>query len=133
MRYVNLSTVLVFRLVAAKVHSRFPNYQALVKAKILLPHEAARLQAVDARTPHETTYIPILWVGCPDFYESCTVRSAAILSCIWVPEYLIPQRPKTVRLLPDGCQIFGLNVMEAENSRSSNGLNMGTYDLGVIF
>ena len=61
MRYVNLSTVLVFRLVAAKVHSRFPNYQALVKAKILLPHEAARLQAVDARTPHETTYIPILW------------------------------------------------------------------------
>ena len=54
MRYVNLSTVLVFRLVAAKVHSRFPDYQSLIKAKILLPHEATRLAAVDARTPHET-------------------------------------------------------------------------------
>ena len=61
MRYVNLSTVLVFRLVAAKVHSRFPDYRSLIQAKILLPHEATRLQAVDARTPHETTYIPILW------------------------------------------------------------------------
>merc|ERR1712062_881424 len=51
MRYVNLSTVLVFRLVAAKVHSRFPDYRSLIQAKILLPHEATRLQAVDARTP----------------------------------------------------------------------------------
>jgi hypothetical protein len=61
MRYVNLSTVLVFRLVAAKVHARFPTYRSLVKAKLLLPHEAERLEAVDGRTPHETTYIPILW------------------------------------------------------------------------
>ena len=61
MRYVNLSTVLVFRLVAAKVHARFPSYQSLVRAKMLLPHEAERLAAVDDRTPHETTYIPILW------------------------------------------------------------------------
>ncbi len=52
---------LFFRLVAAKVHARFPNYQSLVKAKILLPHEARRLELVDDRTPHETTYIPILW------------------------------------------------------------------------
>lgn len=44
-----------------KVHARFPNYKSLVKAKILLPHEAERLEAVDDRTPHETTYIPILW------------------------------------------------------------------------
>lgn len=61
MRYINLSTILVFRLVASKVHARFPDYQSLVKAKVLLPHEADRLEAVDARTPHETTYIPILW------------------------------------------------------------------------
>jgi hypothetical protein len=32
-----------------------------VDAKILLPHEAQRLEAVDAKTHHETTYIPILW------------------------------------------------------------------------
>lgn len=61
MRYVNLSTVLVFRLVAAKVHARFPSYVSLVKANLMLPHEATRLEAVDARTPHETTYIPLLW------------------------------------------------------------------------
>ena len=58
MRYINLSTVLVFRLVAAKVHARFPTYQSLVKAKIMLPHEVERLEAVDARTPHETLTSP---------------------------------------------------------------------------
>ena len=61
MRYVNLSSILVFRLVAAKVHARFPTYQSLVKAKILLQHEADRLESIDKRTPHETTYIPLLW------------------------------------------------------------------------
>ena len=61
MRYVNLSTILVFRLVAVKVHARFPTYQSLIEAKVLLPHEAERLEAVDQRTHHETTYIPILW------------------------------------------------------------------------
>ena len=60
-RYVNLSTILVFRLVAVKVHARFPTYGSLVEAKVLLPHEAERLEAVDRRTHHETTYIPILW------------------------------------------------------------------------
>ena len=60
-RYVNLSTILVLRLVASSVNDRFPTYTSLVKAKVLLPHEKARLQTVDERTPHETTYIPILW------------------------------------------------------------------------
>ena len=60
-RYVNLSTILVLRLVASKVNDRFPTYTSLVKANVLLPHEKARLQTVDERTPHETTYIPILW------------------------------------------------------------------------
>ena len=40
---------------------RFPDYESLVKAKLLLPHEKERLVSVDKRTPHETTYIPILW------------------------------------------------------------------------
>ena len=61
MRYVNLSTILVFRLVSAKVHARFPDYNSMVRAKILLPHEKRRLDAIDERTPHETTYMPILW------------------------------------------------------------------------
>ena len=28
---------------------------------MLLPHEKTWLETVDKRTPHETTYIPILW------------------------------------------------------------------------
>ena len=60
-RYVNLSTILVLRLVASKVHKRFPTYESLVKANLLLPHEKERLETVDKITPHETTYLPILW------------------------------------------------------------------------
>ena len=60
-RYVNLSTILVLRLVAAKILDRFPTYESLIKANLLLPHEKERLETVDGRTPHETTYIPILW------------------------------------------------------------------------
>ena len=52
---------MVLRLVASTVMERFPDYESLVKAKLLLPHEKERLVSVDKRTPHETTYIPILW------------------------------------------------------------------------
>ena len=62
MRYVNLSIVLVFRLVSTKVHKRFPNYQSLVEARLMLPHEVQRLIRADLRTPHETaTWTPVLW------------------------------------------------------------------------
>ena len=61
MRYVNLSTVLAFRLVSLNVQERFPTYDELIKAKLMLPHEAKRLQGVDAKTPHEVTWAPILW------------------------------------------------------------------------
>ena len=61
MRYVNLSIVLVFRLVSCKVHKRFPTYQSMIDAKLMLPHEAARLQKVDEKTPHESTWAPVLW------------------------------------------------------------------------
>ena len=30
-------------------------------AKLLLPHEIQRLERADARTPHESTWTPILW------------------------------------------------------------------------
>ena len=40
---------------------RFPDYDSMVKAGLLLPHEAVRLSSLDNRTPHETTWTPILW------------------------------------------------------------------------
>jgi hypothetical protein len=46
MRYVNLSIVLVYRMVSLKVHNRFPNLQSLIDAKLLMQHEAERLQKV---------------------------------------------------------------------------------------
>ena len=61
MRYVNLSTVLVFRLVSCKVHVRFPTYKAMINANLMLPEEAARLRAIDKTTPHESTWIPFVW------------------------------------------------------------------------
>lgn len=61
MRYVNLSTVLVYRLVSSKVMARFPDYQSLVDAKLMLPNEVKRLERADGKTPHESTWTPILW------------------------------------------------------------------------
>ena len=34
---------------------------SLVEAKLLLPHEAERLEKIDLRTPHEATWTPVLW------------------------------------------------------------------------
>ena len=61
MRYVNLSTVLVYRLVSEKVMDRFPDYESLIKAKLMLPNEVKRLEKTDEKTPHESTWTPILW------------------------------------------------------------------------
>ena len=33
----------------------------MIDAKLMLPHEVERLQAVQQRTPHEYTWMPILW------------------------------------------------------------------------
>lgn len=49
MRYINLSHVLVFRLVSSKVRDRFPTYRSLVDAGLMLPDEEGRLQAIDNR------------------------------------------------------------------------------------
>ncbi len=40
----------------------------MVKAGLLLPHEAVRLTAVDDRTPHETTWLAHLL----NFHDSST-------------------------------------------------------------
>lgn len=61
MRYINLSFILVFRLVSQKVNNRFPTLQSLIDAKLLLQHEAERLQEIDEKSPHEATWTPVLW------------------------------------------------------------------------
>ena len=61
MRYVNLSIVLVFRLVSAKVAARFPDYESLVKAKLMLEKDVERMKKCESETPHEATWTPILW------------------------------------------------------------------------
>ena len=61
MRYVNLSNVLVYRLVSRKVEEQFPDHQSLVDAKLMLPHEVERLNSEESKTPHESTWVPILW------------------------------------------------------------------------
>ena len=67
MRYVNLSTILAYRLVSQKVMDRFPDYDSLVQAKLMLPNEVKRLQKVDERIiinnvqVHDSTWTPILW------------------------------------------------------------------------
>ena len=60
-RYVNLSAILVLRLVASRIHDRFPTYESLVKANLLLPHEKERMETIEERTPYETTYLPFVW------------------------------------------------------------------------
>jgi hypothetical protein len=47
MRYLNLSTVMVFRTVSPKVLARFPTYESMVDAGIMLPGEDIRLANVD--------------------------------------------------------------------------------------
>ena len=46
---------------ASQVHDRFPTNDSLIKADLLLQHEKDWLETVDNRTPHDITYIPILW------------------------------------------------------------------------
>jgi len=61
MRYVNLSSIMVYRLVSRKVMVRFPDYNSLIDAKLILPHEVKMLENIDKKTPHESTWAPLLW------------------------------------------------------------------------
>ena len=61
MRYVNLSNVLVYRLVTRKVEERFPDEQSLVDAKLMLPDEKEKMIECKEKMPHEITWIPLMW------------------------------------------------------------------------
>ena len=61
MRYVNLSTVLMYRLVSKNVMKRFPDYESLVNAKLMLPKEVERLRNADKKIQSESTWTPLLW------------------------------------------------------------------------
>ena len=61
MRYANLSTVLVYRLMSTPVKQRFPDYESLVKAKLMTNREVELLKKIEETTPHEVTWAPILW------------------------------------------------------------------------
>lgn len=61
MRYVNLSNILVLRLISMKVRSRFPDHESLMDSKLILPHEIDRWERVDRITPHESSWTPLLW------------------------------------------------------------------------
>ena len=61
MRYVNLSNVLVYRLVTRKVEERFPDEQSLVDAKLMLPDEKEKIIECKEKMPHEITWIPLMW------------------------------------------------------------------------
>ena len=61
MRYVNLSTVLMYRLVSKNVMKRFPDYDSLVNAKLMLPKEVERLRNADKKIQSESTWTPLLW------------------------------------------------------------------------
>merc|ERR1712051_908726 len=61
MRYVNLSNVLVYRLITRKVEERFPDEQSLVDANLMLPDEAEKLKISKGNMKHEMTWLPIMW------------------------------------------------------------------------
>lgn len=61
MRYVNLSNILVLRQLSSIVEARFPTHQSLMDANLILSHEAKRLAKVEDKTPHESSWVPLLW------------------------------------------------------------------------
>ena len=61
MRYVNLSSILVMRHVSNKIKKTYPNTKSLMDCNLLKSHEAERLERVDQKTPHESSWVPLLW------------------------------------------------------------------------
>ncbi|KAJ7329812.1 hypothetical protein JRQ81_015986 [Phrynocephalus forsythii] len=61
MRYVNLTSVLIFRSVSTAVYKRFPTMDHVVEAGFMTPEE--RIQFEDLKSPHLKYWIPFVWFG----------------------------------------------------------------------
>ena len=66
MRYVNLADILVYRMVSGKVLKRFPDDQSLIDAKLMLPNEVNKLNAIDKKNKNltvgeEVSWVPLMW------------------------------------------------------------------------
>ena len=66
MRYVNLADILVYRMVSGKVLKRFPDDQSLIDAKLMLPNEVSKLNAIDKKNKNltvgeEVSWVPLMW------------------------------------------------------------------------
>ena len=65
MRYVNLADILVYRMVSGKVLKRFPDDQSLIDAKLMLPNEVNKLNAItdnrNIEIGEEVCWVPLLW------------------------------------------------------------------------
>jgi len=87
---MNLSTLLVFRLVSSKTKERFPDYESLVRAGILLPHEVQMLNEMDALTPYDTT-----WYLTSSVIVEKAVKNIVMIfrvPLLWVNELLAQER-----------------------------------------
>ena len=110
---------------------------SLVLAKLLLPHEAERLQRVDLSTPHEATLTPILWalkllslarkegkvaleapiyanlVSCFEYIEECNRK---ILNFGWVEIPLAYTQIATLSVYAYFCAaLFGRQFLQPED------------------
>ena len=65
MRYVNLADILIYRMVSGKVLKRFPDDQSLIDAKLMLPNEVNKLNAItdnrNIEIGEEVCWVPLLW------------------------------------------------------------------------
>ena len=64
-RYVNLADILIYRMVSGKVLKRFPDDQSLIDAKLMLPNEVNKLNAItdnrNIEIGEEVCWVPLLW------------------------------------------------------------------------
>ena len=61
MRYINLSNILVFRIISPKASQRFRDLQSLINEKLLTNSEAGKLEVLQKSTPQEFTWAPMVW------------------------------------------------------------------------
>ncbi|XP_062990836.1 bestrophin-3 isoform X2 [Elgaria multicarinata webbii] len=61
MRYVNLTSLLIFRSVSTAVYKRFPTMDHLVEGGFMTPEERRKFD--DLKSPHLKYWVPFVWFG----------------------------------------------------------------------